>query len=141
MLVEEMAAFAGAVKPELHVMQREDIARLTDSFAAAADRARRAGFDGAEIHAGHGYILSGFLSPVMNQRDDEYGGSLENRARFLLEVITAIRARVGRDFPLWVKLDCAEYGKKEGTTLADARETARLAEAAESLGIVVISPR
>jgi NADPH-dependent 2,4-dienoyl-CoA reductase/sulfur reductase-like enzyme len=66
----------------------------------------------------------------MNQRDDEYGGSLENRARFLLEVITAIRARVGRDFPLWVKLDCAEYGKKEGTTLADARETARLAEAA-----------
>ena len=109
MLQEEMAAFAGAGKPELHVMTREDIARLTDTFAAAAERAKRAGFDGAEIHAGHGYILSGFLSPVMNQRDDEYGGSLENRARFLVEVITAIRARVGRDFPLWVKLDCAEY--------------------------------
>ena len=130
MLGEELAAFAGGPKTELHVVTGEDIASLVESYAAAAERAQRAGFDGAELHAGHGYILSGFLSPAMNQREDEYGGSLENRARFLLEVISAIRARVGRDFPLWVKLDCGEYGKQEGISLADAVETARLVEAA-----------
>jgi 2,4-dienoyl-CoA reductase-like NADH-dependent reductase (Old Yellow Enzyme family)/thioredoxin reductase len=130
MLREEIEAFAGGPQPELHVVTREDIQQLVGRYAEAAERARRAGIDGAEIHAGHGYILSGFLSPVMNQRDDEYGGSLENRARFLLEVIAAIRERVGKDFPLWVKLDCGEYGKKEGITLADAVATAKLVEAA-----------
>jgi 2,4-dienoyl-CoA reductase-like NADH-dependent reductase (Old Yellow Enzyme family)/thioredoxin reductase len=130
MLQEEMAAFAGAGKPELRVVNREDIAYLVSTYADAAERAKRAGLDAVEIHAGHGYILSGFLSPVMNQRDDEYGGSLENRARFLLEVIGAIRDRVGRDFPVWVKLDCGEYGKQEGISLADARRTAQMAEAA-----------
>ena len=130
MLPEEIQAFAGGPKPELHVVDREDIARLVEHYAAAAERAQRAGIDGAELHAGHGYILSGFLSPVMNQRDDEYGGSLENRARLLLEVIGAIRERVGRDFPLWVKIDCGEYGKREGTTLADARATAQMIQAA-----------
>lgn len=130
MLQEELAAFAGGGKPELHVMSQGDIDQLVDQYAGAAERGKRAGFDGVELHAGHGYILSGFLSPVMNQRDDDYGGSLENRARFLLEVIAATRDRVGADFPVWVKLDCGEYGKKEGITLADARETARMVEAA-----------
>ncbi len=130
MLAEEIAAFAGGPKPELHVVSKEDIAWLVGRYAEAAERAKRAGFDGAEIHAGHGYILSGFLSPVANTREDEYGGSLENRARMLLEVIAAIRERVGRDFPLWVKIDCGEYGKKEGITLTDATATAKLIEAA-----------
>ena len=130
MLPEEIEAFMGAGKPELHVVSREDIAWLVERYAEAAERARRAGMDGAEIHAGHGYILSGFLSPVMNQREDEYGGSLENRARMLIEVIEAVRDRVGPDFALWVKIDCGEYGKQEGISLADAKETARMIEAA-----------
>lgn len=130
MLAEELQAFAGGPKPQLHVVDQADIASLVQQFAEAAERAKRAGFDGAELHAGHGYILSGFLSPVMNQREDEYGGALENRARFLLEVIAAIHERVGQDFPLWVKLDAGEYGKKEGITLTDALATARLVEAA-----------
>ncbi len=130
MLTEELQVIAGGPRPELHVVSQDDIATLVAQFADAAERARSAGFDGAEIHAGHGYILSGFLSPVMNQRDDEYGGSLENRARLLLQIIAAIRDKVGADFPLWVKLDAGEYGKKEGITLTDAVATARLAEAA-----------
>ena len=135
MLQEELMAFAGGGKPELHVVSHEDIQHLVQKYGEAAERARRAGFDGVELHAGHGYILSGFLSPAMNQRDDEYGGSVENRARFLLEAIASIRRQAGEDFPLWVKLDCGEYGKKEGTTLADAVATARLVEAAGAHGI------
>lgn len=130
MLPDELQAFAGSGRPELRVVSKEDIGQLVRWFADGAARARRAGFDGVEVHAGHGYILSGFLSPAMNQREDEYGGSLENRARLLLEVIGAIRDKVGTDFPLWVKLDCGEYGKREGITLADARATAQLVEAA-----------
>ena len=68
-----------------------DIATLCGWFADAAERARRAGFDAVEIHAGHGYVIASFLSPSTNHRDDAYGGPLENRARVLLEVIRAIR--------------------------------------------------
>lgn len=130
MLPAELQAFAGAGRPELHVVTQADIAQLIAWYAAAAERARQAGFDALELHAGHGYLLSGFLSPAMNSRDDAYGGSLENRARLLLEIIAAIRARCGRDFPLWVKLDCAEYGRQEGISLADAVATAQLVEQA-----------
>ncbi len=69
---------------------------LIERFAEAAERARRAGFDGVELHAGHGYILSEFLSPHVNHREDEYGGCLENRARLLVEVIRAVKARAGQ---------------------------------------------
>ncbi|MFK7977262.1 MAG: FAD-dependent oxidoreductase [Halioglobus sp.] len=139
MLAEEISAFHDPDAPpvELHVMTKEDIATLTQKFADGADRAQQAGLDGAEIHGGHGYILSEFLSPAMNQRDDEYGGSLENRARFLLEVIAAVRARVGSEFPLWVKLDSCEYGREEGITLADACATAKMVEAAGANAITV----
>lgn len=132
LLESEMRAFHDPDQPpvQLHVMTREDIQSLTQKFADGAARAQEAGIDGVELHGGHGYILSEFLSPAMNQRDDEYGGSLENRARFLVEVITAIRARVGADYPLWVKLDTREYGREEGITLEDAIATAKLAEAA-----------
>ena len=132
MLPEEMAAFQDpdAPAPQPHVMTADDIGMLVQRFAEAAGRAQEAGLDGVEIHGGHGYIISGFLSPAGNQRDDEYGGSLENRARVLLEIIAAVRSKVGRDFPVWVKLDAGEYGKPEGITLADAIETARLAQAA-----------
>jgi 2,4-dienoyl-CoA reductase (NADPH2) len=110
-----------------HAITRDDIAQLVSWFADAAERARRAGFDGVEIHAGHGYILSSFLSPSSNRRDDEYGGSLENRARLLVEVIRAVRARLGGDFPLWCRLDGIEYRKAAGIRPEDAQRTAELA--------------
>ncbi|MCX2979653.1 FAD-binding protein [Halieaceae bacterium IMCC14734] len=132
MLETEFSAFMDPDAPpiELHVMTQEDIDTLIAQFAAAAERSKRAGLDGCEIHGGHGYIISEFLSPMTNQRDDNYGGSLENRARLLLEIITAIRAAVGPDFPLWVKLDSEEFGQSEGISLADARATAIMVEAA-----------
>lgn len=141
MLEDEIRAFndPDAPPPQLQVMTTGDIATLVAAFAKAADRARRAGLDGVEIHGGHGYIISEFLSPALNQREDDYGGSLENRARLLLEIIAAIRAGVGREFPVWVKLDAREYGKPEGISLPDAITTARLAESAGADAITVSS--
>jgi 2,4-dienoyl-CoA reductase (NADPH2) len=91
---------------------------------------RQAGFDAIELHAGHGYLISSFISPKTNTRTDEYGGSPENRTRLLMRVIAAIRDGVGADFPLWVKLDSVEVGKEGGITLDLAIETARMVEAA-----------
>lgn len=139
MLASEMQAFHNPDAPpvELHVMQQSDIDAMIAHFAAAAARAQQAGLDGVEIHGGHGYIISEFLSPAMNQRDDEYGGSLENRARLLLEILSAVRTIVGADFPVWVKLDSQEYGKAEGISLTDAIATAKLVEAAGADAITV----
>jgi 2,4-dienoyl-CoA reductase (NADPH2) len=95
------------------IAEEDDIARLVEMYASAADRCRRAGYDGVELHAGHGYIIDEFLAP-RNQRDDQWGGSLENRARFLLTVIGAIRTRVGRDFPLWMRINAYERHHEVG---------------------------
>ncbi len=113
-----------------HEMTTEDIRTLIAMFAEAADRARRAGFDAVEIHAAHGYLISEFLSPESNHRRDEYGGPLENRARLLVEALQAVKQRVGRDFPVWCRLDAKEYRIENGITVADAQRTAELAEAA-----------
>lgn len=128
-LPEEMTAFSGKV-PAIRLLTHEDIDRVVEQFAAAAGRAKTAGFDAIELHAGHGYLISSFISPKTNTRTDEYGGPLENRTRLLMRVIAAIRATVGADFPLWVKLDSVEVGKQGGITLDLAIETARLVEAA-----------
>ena len=132
---DEMAAFVKTYTKEgakvaYKVADRVDIRTLVEQFAAAAERARRAGFDGVEIHAGHGYIIAAFLSPHANQREDEYGGSLENRARLLVEVIQAVKAKVGKDFPVWCRIDSMEFRVDGGIRLADAIEAAVLAEAA-----------
>ena len=129
-LMEEMAGLAGYRHPEIKVLDADDIALVVRQFAEGARRAKQAGFDGIEIHAGHGYLLSSFISPVTNTRTDEYGGSRENRMRLLLEVLAAVRAEVGADFPVWVKLDTREVGKPEGIQIADAVEHARMIEAA-----------
>ena len=134
---QQRSATAQRLNVDLHVMTAEDIQVLVAKFADAARRAREAGLDGIEIHGGHGYIISSFLSPHSNQRDDAYGGSLENRARLLLEVIAAIRAEVGRDFPVWCKLDSGEFGQREGITLEDAKATAVLAQQAGMDAITV----
>lgn len=88
---------------------REDIAAIVQKFGQAARRVKEGGFDGIEVHAAHHYFLHSFLSPVTNHRTDEYGGSLENRARILGEIVAAIRAACGRDFPLMFRISLEEY--------------------------------
>jgi 2,4-dienoyl-CoA reductase (NADPH2) len=111
------------------VLDHDDIASVIDDFAAAVVRAREAGVDGCELHAGHGYLIDGFLSPAKNHRTDEYGGSVEHRARFLVEILQECRRRVGDDFALWCRLNSTE-NRADGTTLDDCISVARLAVAA-----------
>lgn len=138
---EEMANFVGvtANKPRFRVMDGDDIAQMVRWFVEAAERAVKAGFDGLEIHAAHSYVLAGFLSPYYNQREDAYGGPLENRARLLLEVLSAVKQRVGREVPVWVRLDAEELRTPGGIGLEDAIATARLCEAAGADAISVSS--
>jgi 2,4-dienoyl-CoA reductase-like NADH-dependent reductase (Old Yellow Enzyme family) len=89
-------------------MTLPQIQETIDSFAEGARRAREAGLDGVELHAANGYLFTQFLSSAINDRDDQYGGSLENRARFLLDVIRAIRTKAGTDFHLQVKISATE---------------------------------
>ena len=86
-----------------------EIAGIVTEFTDAAVRSIAAGFDLLEIHAAHGYLLHQFLSPLANQREDQYGGSLENRARLLLEVVTAVRAAVGESVPIFVRFSATDY--------------------------------
>lgn len=126
---EELGTFVGALgqhKPQVRVMDKADIAQMVEWFAAAASRAQQAGFDGVELHAAHTYIIAGFLSPYYNQRDDEYGGPIENRARLLVETLQAVKRRVGADFPVWVRLDGEELRTEGGITVGDAVAAARL---------------
>jgi 2,4-dienoyl-CoA reductase (NADPH2) len=109
---------------------QDDLARITEAFADACSRARRAGFDAVELHAAHGYLFSSFLSPAWNFREDAYGGPIENRARLLCEVIRACKQRAGPDFTVWCRIDAHEYGPGAGITLPDATRAAQLAAAA-----------
>ena len=90
----------------------DDVERLKDDFVSAAKRAEAAGFHGVELHGAHGYILCQFLSPEINQRQDQYGGSLENRARILFDLVDRIRAECGPDFSLGVRLSPERFGLK-----------------------------
>ncbi|MFA0439059.1 oxidoreductase [Vibrio sp. 10N.286.49.C2] len=90
-------------------MTKDEIDYIVRAFATACQRAQRSGFDGVEIHAAHTYLINQFLSPYYNQRDDEYGGSLENRMRFLLEIYAETRKLVGDDYPILVKLTASEF--------------------------------
>jgi 2,4-dienoyl-CoA reductase-like NADH-dependent reductase (Old Yellow Enzyme family) len=101
-------------------LRLEEVEALTEAFIAAAERAERAGFDGVEIHGAHGYVLGQFFSPEINRRSDRYGGSLENRARILFDIIEGIRARCRPDFLLGVRLSAERFG----VNLAEARALA-----------------
>ena len=94
---------------EARAMTEDDILDAIRRFARTAETARDCGFTGVQIHAAHGYLLSQFLSPLANTRDDAWGGSLENRARLLLETVAAVRSAVGRDCPISVKLNSADF--------------------------------
>ena len=102
----------------------QEVRAVISGFARAAAMAREAGFDGAQLHGAHGYLVSQFLSPVTNRRTDEWGGSLENRARLLLESLRAMRAAVGEDYPLSVKLNSADF-RKGGFSLDDCVQVVR----------------
>ncbi|MES2148119.1 MAG: bifunctional salicylyl-CoA 5-hydroxylase/oxidoreductase, partial [Pseudomonadota bacterium] len=101
-------------------MTRADMDQVRDAFVAATLRAEQAGFDMVELHAAHGYLLSGFLTPLQNQRDDDYGGGLENRLRFPLEVFAAMRAAWPRDKPMSVRISANDWAGDEGVTPAEA---------------------
>jgi 2,4-dienoyl-CoA reductase-like NADH-dependent reductase (Old Yellow Enzyme family) len=106
-------------------MTEEVIADVIERFARTARLAERAGFTGVEIHAAHGYLLSQFLSPRTNKRTDRWGGSLENRARLLLEIVRAVRAVVSPGFAVAVKLNSADF-QRGGFSADDAREVVKL---------------
>lgn len=100
-------AFDGYEAPR--ELSTSEVVDLIQDWAQAAKHAVLAGFDAIEIHAAHGYLLHQFLSPITNKRDDEFGGSLENRARFLLEIIKAIRAEVGEGLPIFIRFSATDY--------------------------------
>jgi len=92
-------------------LSQENIRNLTLKFVEAARRSIAAGFQVIEIHAAHGYLLHEFLSPLSNSRNDQYGGSFENRARFLLETIDAVRREIPEEMPLFVRLSCTDWAE------------------------------
>jgi len=105
-------------------MAEDDMKRVIEDFGKAARMAMRAGFDAIEIHAGHGYLLSQFLSPWTNSRKDQYGGSLENRLRFPASVIKHVREVVEPGYPILIKMNC-EDGFKGGLTINEAVQVAK----------------
>ncbi|MCB9878040.1 MAG: bifunctional salicylyl-CoA 5-hydroxylase/oxidoreductase [Planctomycetes bacterium] len=123
--------------PAPRQMDRADMDRVRDAFVAAAQRCHRAGFDTIELHMAHGYLLSSFLSPLANVRDDDYGGSLANRARFPLEVTEAVRAVWPQDKPLFVRISATDWfdEQQKGTT---TDESVQLAKWLKELGVDVI---
>ncbi|HEX3986246.1 MAG TPA: NADH:flavin oxidoreductase/NADH oxidase [Acidobacteriaceae bacterium] len=123
-----------ATYPQPRELDKAGITALSQSFRHAAERADRAGFDVFEIHAAHGYLLHEFLSPLSNQRGDAYGGSLENRARLLLEVTDAIRSVWPRERPLFVRISATDYA--EGGW--DLEQSIRLATLLRDHGVDLI---
>lgn len=115
-------------------MSQDEIHGVVHSFGEAARRAHLARFDLVEVHAGHGYLITNFLSPHTNDRTDEYGGSFENRARILLEIVDRIRASVPRDFPLSIRLSVTDYE----TDGIDVEETVELCRLLQQHGVDVI---
>ena len=110
-----------------------DIREVVAAFAEGARRAREAGLDGVELHGANGYLITQFLSSAINDRKDEYGGPLENRARFVLEIVRAIRSRVGRDFHLQMKISATEHNNAlfllrhegEGNTVEESAQVCK----------------
>jgi 2,4-dienoyl-CoA reductase-like NADH-dependent reductase (Old Yellow Enzyme family)/thioredoxin reductase len=110
-----------------HVLTTEEIAEIVQQFSAAARRAKEAGIDGVEIHAAHSYLLASFISGAFNKRTDNYGGTIQNRARFLIEVIQAIRKVVSTDYPVWFRMNGQEFGLENCLTIGEARQVAKMA--------------
>ncbi len=119
-----VSAFEGLAKTPRKEVSKEDIERLVAAYAAAAQRVQSAGFDGLQFHSAHGYFLSQFLSPAFNKRQDEYGGSLENRMRIHGEIYQAVRNVVGKDYPITIKMNCVDF-VDNGLEIADSIRVAQ----------------
>lgn len=133
----EPAYFAGG---RVRALSHREIKELEKNFIDGAVRVKNAGCDGVELHAAHGYLLQQFLSPVTNKRTDEYGGSFENRMRFITNIINGIRERCGKEFPLIVRLsvdECYSYIGEENKGY-NLTEGVKIAKALENLGIDAI---
>ncbi len=115
-------------------LSQQEISEIVAAFAAAALRVKKAGFDGVEIHSAHGYLLNQFYSPLTNHRRDDYGGDVHNRIRIHLEVIAAVRAAVGAEFPVLLRLGAADH-MLGGNTGEDSRVAA---VAFEKAGITIL---
>jgi 2,4-dienoyl-CoA reductase-like NADH-dependent reductase (Old Yellow Enzyme family) len=107
----------------------EEIYELVEQYVAAARRIVAAGFDAVQLHGAHSWLLSAFLSPVTNRRQDEWGGSVEKRARFVSHIIGGIRRMAGPDYPILIKIGMMDY-HRDGRTLEEGIETARILEGA-----------
>ena len=124
-------------RPVPKEMTHEDIKRVQQKFIDAAVRCKKAGYDAVELHGAHGYLIAQFFSKYYNQRTDEYGGSVENRCRFIAEIIAGIREKLGKNYPLWVRMCGDEMTPVEGfLTLEDGIEIAKYLE---SCGIDAIN--
>lgn len=117
----------GGYFAEPRALTEGDIQDIIHRFGVTALGAKKSGFSGVQIHAAHGYLISEFLSPVVNQRNDHWGGSLENRSRLLLEIAKTVRHNVGPEFPVSVKLNSADF-QKGGFTLEECVEVAKMLE-------------
>jgi 2,4-dienoyl-CoA reductase-like NADH-dependent reductase (Old Yellow Enzyme family) len=124
-----LAATAGAAEPEKNQKEctEDDLATLIAAFKEAAQRALQTGFDGVQLHAAHGYLLSQFLSPRYNKRGDSYGGSVENRSRLIRLIVRSMRESLGQRFPILVKMNCSDFNVP-GLELHDSVEVAMLLE-------------
>ena len=117
----KMEGAAAKMFTDARALSGDEVKAMVTRFADTAEAAEAAGFDGVQIHAAHGYLVAQFLSPLSNLRDDEWGGSLENRARFLLEIVRAVKARTGKGFGVAVKLNSADF-QKGGYDENDAKQ-------------------
>ena len=123
--------------PLPHAMDRAAMDKVVADFAAAAKRAALAGFWLAEVHAAHGYLAHEFLSPLSNHRTDQYGGSLENRARFPLEIVRAVRAAFPAELPVWVRVSAVDW-VDGGLTIEESSAFARMLKA-EGIDLIDVS--
>ena len=129
-----LPAYPGAEVPR--ALTKEGIKELIQAHIQAALRAKEAGFDGVDVHCAHGYLIPSFLSPLSNRRNDEYGGDLLERTRFLLEIIRGIKKRLGKDFPLTIKISGDEF-IEGGLGLEEMTQIALLSQEAGIDGIMV----
>lgn len=119
-------------------MTKDDILHIIESHKKAALRVKKAGFDAVQIHAAHGYLLSQFLTPYYNRRKDEYGGSVQNRARLIYEVVAGVRSAVGEDFPVMIKINFDDFmSEGEGLSFPESLEMFKHLDA---LGLDFIEP-
>ncbi|MHB8054107.1 MAG: NADH:flavin oxidoreductase [Candidatus Aminicenantales bacterium] len=135
--VSPSAVFDPVFKVTPRELAPDEIRDLIRDFVLAAARAREAGFDGVQLHVAHGYLLSGFLSPHTNRRTDEWGGPLENRVRIIVEILRGIRGRLGRAYPVIMKINATDF-LPNGLIPAEAIAAARILEA-EDLDAVEVS--